>query len=78
MDIVTARSRIHAMLPTLDNPAEADSREAELDQRIDDLISAARTTESTPECPDCGSSVSGETWIADEHHPKCPRRDPHF
>jgi hypothetical protein len=30
------------------------------------------------ECPDCGSPVASLKWISDEHHEKCPRRDPHF
>ncbi|MFE6126655.1 hypothetical protein ACFQ6Q_00060 [Streptomyces sp. NPDC056437] len=30
------------------------------------------------ECPDCGASVASLRWNADEHHAKCPRRDPHF
>lgn len=37
MDIVTARARIHAMFPILDNPVEADARATELDQRINEL-----------------------------------------
>jgi hypothetical protein len=41
MDLATARARIHAMLPILDNPTEADAREAQMDQRIDDLVTAA-------------------------------------
>lgn len=46
MDLTTARARIHALLPILDNPTEADAREAELDQRIDTLL-AAFTPEMT-------------------------------
>jgi hypothetical protein len=30
------------------------------------------------ECPDCGSPVTTLAWVSDEHHPKCPHRDPHF
>lgn len=30
------------------------------------------------ECPYCGAPVTSLKWISDEHHPKCPRRDPHF
>lgn len=30
------------------------------------------------ECPDCGRPVSSLAWNSDEHHAKCPRRDPHF
>lgn len=33
-----ARARIHAMLPILDSPAEADAREKELDTRLDALV----------------------------------------
>lgn len=33
-----ARARIHAMLPVLDSPAEADARETELDARLDALV----------------------------------------
>ena len=34
---MSARARIHAMLPPLDNPAEAEARAAELDARLDAL-----------------------------------------
>jgi hypothetical protein len=34
---VSARDRVHAMLPPLDNPAEADARATELDARLDAL-----------------------------------------
>lgn len=30
------------------------------------------------ECPDCGSPVTTLAWVSDEHHPKCPHRDPYF
>ena len=30
------------------------------------------------ECDDCGSPVTSLKWVSDEHHAKCPRRDPHF
>lgn len=40
MDLNTARARIHALLPILDNPAEAEARKAEMDQRIDILLTA--------------------------------------
>jgi hypothetical protein len=30
------------------------------------------------ECPDCGSPVTTPARVSDEHHAKCPRRDPHF
>lgn len=33
---------------------------------------------SALECPECGRSVSGATFKADEHRAKCPRLDPHF
>lgn len=32
---MSARDRVHAMLPPLDNPVEADARAAELDARLD-------------------------------------------
>ncbi|MFB6787636.1 hypothetical protein ACFCWT_13265 [Streptomyces olivaceus] len=32
---VSARERIHAMLPILDNPVDADTREAQLDRHLD-------------------------------------------
>ncbi|MFF6829587.1 hypothetical protein [Streptomyces longwoodensis] len=32
---MNARDRVHAMLPILDSPAEADAREAEFDRRLD-------------------------------------------
>jgi hypothetical protein len=72
MDLSTARARIHALLPILDNPTEADAREAELDQRIEDLIAAATQAEDTPTvkflpprnatCTGCGHTG------ADHHH----------
>lgn len=34
---MSARARVHAMLPPLDNPAEADARAQELDARLDAL-----------------------------------------
>lgn len=46
MDLNTARARIHALLPILDNPAEAETREAEMDQRIDDLLNAVNPAPS--------------------------------
>ncbi|WP_097982816.1 hypothetical protein [Streptomyces sp. f150] len=30
------------------------------------------------ECDDCGSPVTQLAWVSDEHHTRCPRRDPHF
>ncbi|MEF9521229.1 hypothetical protein [Streptomyces sp. RB13] len=30
------------------------------------------------ECDDCGAPVTSTKWVTDEHHPKCPRRDPNF
>ncbi|WP_406502185.1 hypothetical protein OHA04_45210 (plasmid) [Streptomyces sp. NBC_01590] len=30
------------------------------------------------ECPDCGSAVTTLAWVSDEHHAKCPHRDPYF
>jgi hypothetical protein len=30
------------------------------------------------ECDDCGWPVTTLAWVSDEHHPKCPHRDPHF
>ncbi|WP_435606592.1 hypothetical protein [Streptomyces ardesiacus] len=73
MDLNTARARIHALLPILDNPTDADARQAELDQRIDDLIAAAQNPATdTPTvkflpprdatCASCGHSG------ADHHH----------
>jgi len=38
----------------------------------------ATTVKSGPECPDCGRPVSSLAWVSDEHHAKCPQRDPHF
>ena len=46
MDLSTARARIHAMLPILDNPTEADARETEMGHRIDDLVKAAQAETS--------------------------------
>lgn len=34
---MSARDRVHAMLPPLDSPTEAEAREAELDARLDAL-----------------------------------------
>jgi len=45
MDLTTARARIHALLPILDNPAEADARETEMNQRLDDLQAAQADTD---------------------------------
>lgn len=30
------------------------------------------------ECDNCGAPVTSPEWVTDEHHAKCPRRDPHF
>ena len=30
------------------------------------------------ECDDCGAPVTSNKWVTDEHHAKCPHRDPHF
>lgn len=30
------------------------------------------------ECDDCGAPVTSTKRVTDEHHPKCPRRDPNF
>ncbi|MGW2550692.1 hypothetical protein [Streptomyces sp. NPDC001635] len=30
------------------------------------------------ECPDCGAPVTTTAWVSDEHHAKCPHRDPYF
>lgn len=30
------------------------------------------------ECDDCGAPVTSLVWVSDEHHAKCPRRDPNF
>lgn len=30
------------------------------------------------ECDDCGAPVTSIKWVTDEHHAKCPRRDPYF
>jgi hypothetical protein len=30
------------------------------------------------ECTDCGAPVTSIKWVTDEHHVKCPRRDPNF
>ena len=30
------------------------------------------------ECPDCGAPVTTLARVSDEHHPKCPHRDPNF
>ena len=30
------------------------------------------------ECDDCGAPVTSLKWVTDEHHAKCPRRDPYF
>ena len=74
MDLSTARARIHALLPILDNPTEADTRETEMDQRIDDLIAAARTPEPTyvsrplpPRDATCANPECGHSG-ADHHH----------
>ncbi|MFG3062792.1 reverse transcriptase domain-containing protein [Streptomyces sp. NPDC048231] len=30
------------------------------------------------ECPDCGAPVTTTAWVSEEHHAKCPHRDPNF
>ena len=30
------------------------------------------------ECDDCGAPLTSNKWISDEHHAKCPHRDPYF
>ncbi|MFJ3950348.1 hypothetical protein ACIPXV_09785 [Streptomyces libani] len=30
------------------------------------------------ECDDCGAPVTSLARVSDEHHAKCPRRDPNF
>ena len=61
---MSARARIHAMLPVLDSPAEADARKTELDKRLDALIVAALLAAGVQyvDCPVCGAAqpVAGE------------------
>lgn len=65
---MSARGPIHAMLPPLDNPADVEAREEEMNRRLDDhraevLGEAAAAAEDTirlfPEDTDWGSAIAG-------------------
>jgi hypothetical protein len=61
---MSARAAIHAMLPVLDSPAEANAREQELDKHLDALIVEALVKAGVQyvDCPVCGAAqaVGGE------------------
>lgn len=70
MDLSTARARIHALLPILDNPTEADARETELDRRIDDLIAAVQNPDAPTVkfLPPRNAACAGCGHIGKDHH----------
>lgn len=72
-----ARASIHAMLPVLDSPAEAEARERELDAKLDALVAEALLAAGVQyiDCQACGAArpVDGEcgtctykAWVAAE------------
>ena len=48
------------------------------DDGMTDWCHHSLLTSTFDECPDCGREVSSRAWVSDEHHPKCPHRDPYF
>ncbi|WP_055695809.1 hypothetical protein [Streptomyces prasinopilosus] len=66
MDLSTARARIHALRPILDNPAEAEARETELDQHLDDLIAAAQAEASEKNKPSFWRDDADDTPESDQ------------
>jgi hypothetical protein len=57
---MSARDRIHAMFPICDSPTEAEQRETDLDQRLDEhrIEVLAKAGVKYEDCPVCGAAFS--------------------
>lgn len=86
---MSARDRVHAMLPPLDNPTEADARAAELDARLDavriedlnDALTVLRGWQgeiSELRAPGLEFAIGVLLAVRDDHNPRATDAEPAF